>query len=93
MLLALTLCTLVASETHPPPLPLSESDEMTTNSLPGFLARQKKKEAKVLVYVGQTIKLKCKKSRGVNMLPGEKKQLKFLWSKDGQVRDIHSVSR
>lgn len=39
-------------------------------------------------YVGQTIKLKCKKSKGVKMLPGERKHLRFSWSKDGKVRDL-----
>jgi len=84
--LTLALCAVAASESRPPPSPLSELDEVTTNSLPGFLARQEE-ERTILIekkYVGQTIKLKCKKSKGVKMLPGERKHLRFSWSKDGK---------
>ena len=41
-------------------------------------------------YVGQTIQLKCKRSKRDKLLrPFEKKHLRFFWSKDGKVRHLY----
>ena len=37
-------------------------------------------------YIGQTIKLKCKRSKRDKLVPPfERKHLRFSWSKDGKV--------
>ena len=40
--------------------------------------------------VGQTVKLKCRSRRHKLLRPFEKKDLRFSWSKDGNVRHIPS---